>query len=105
MAGLMLTFRANPAHRMTASGEDEPRGLPGRESREKLGEKLGETRAAILQAMRDNPKISARKLSGILSISVTAVENNLRYLKTRGYLKRIGPAKGGNWEVTDAGHD
>ena len=92
MAGLMLTFRANPAHRMTASGEDEPRGLPGRESREKLGE----TRAAILQAMRDNPKISARKLSGILSISVTAVENNLRYLKTRGYLKRIGPAKGGN---------
>jgi ATP-dependent DNA helicase RecG len=67
---------------------------------EKLGEKLGETRANMIQAMRDNPKITTQKLAAILGISTTAVENNIRHLKSEGYLKRVGPAKGGHWEVT-----
>jgi ATP-dependent DNA helicase RecG len=66
---------------------------------EKLGERLGETRAAIVQAMLENPKISAKKLSDILGISMTAVEKNIQYLRSRGYVKRVGPAKGGYWEV------
>jgi ATP-dependent DNA helicase RecG len=64
-----------------------------------LGERLGETRAAIVQAMLENPKISAKKLSDILGISMTAVEKNIRHLKSQGYVKRVRPAKGGYWEV------
>jgi ATP-dependent DNA helicase RecG len=39
------------------------------------------------------------KLSKIVGISQTAIENNISKLKESGVLKRIGPAKGGHWEV------
>jgi ATP-dependent DNA helicase RecG len=60
---------------------------------------LGETRAAIIQAMQDNPKVTAKRLAEILGISTTAVEKNIQHLKTQGYVKRHGPAKGGHWEI------
>ncbi len=113
MSGLMLTFRANPQHLVAALGAKEAqralgeRGAkePGEGLGERLGERLGETRAAVVQAMLDNPKITIKKLAGILGISTTAVENNIRYLRAKRYLKRVGPAKGGHWEVTEGGED
>jgi predicted transcriptional regulator len=63
MAGLMLTFLANPAHvRAAASGTVQDR----------LGEKLGETRAAIVQSMQDNPKITVLELAKRLRLSMSA---------------------------------
>ena len=94
MAGLMLTFRANPAHLQAAAQQSTQNWLG-----EKLGEKLGETRAAIVQSMRNDPKITTTKLAEKLSLSTTAVEKNIHYLKSHGHVKRIGPAKGGHWEV------
>ena len=101
MAGLMLTFRANPAHvRAAASGttQETTQDRLG----EKLGKKLGETRAAIVRAMVANPHVTVVQLARILKISTTAVEKNLRLLKNLGHIERIGPAKGGRWKVTRA---
>ena len=94
MAGLMLTFRANPAHLQAVAQQSTQDGLG-----EKLGEKLGETRAAIVKSMRNDPKITTTKLAEKLGLSTTAVEKNIHYLKSHGHVKRIGPAKGGHWEV------
>ena len=94
MSGLMLTFRANPAH-LEAGAQEAAEDELG----EKLGEKLGETRAAIVQSMRNDPKTTTKKLAGKLSLSTTAVEKNIHYLKSHGHVRRVGPAKGGYWEV------
>jgi ATP-dependent DNA helicase RecG len=94
MAGLMLTFHANPAHlRASASGTVQDR------LGEKLGEKLGETRTAIVQSMKDNPRVTVSELAKRLRLSTTAIEKNIHHLKTKGYVKRVGPAKGGHWEI------
>ena len=94
MAGLMLTFRANPAHlRASASGTAQDR------LGEKLGEKLGKTRTAIVQSMKDNPRVTVSELAKRLRLSTTAIEKNIHHLKTKGYVKRVGPAKGGHWEI------
>ena len=94
MAGLMLTFRANPAHlRASASGAVQDR------LGEKLGEKLGETRTAIVQSMKDNPRVTVSELAKRLRLSTTAIEKNIHHLKMKGYVKRVGPAKGGHWEI------
>jgi len=86
----MLTFRANPAHlRASASGTVQDR----------LGEKLGETRTAIVQSMKDNPRVTVSELAKRLRLSTTAIEKNIHHLKTKGYVKRVGPAKGGHWEI------
>jgi ATP-dependent DNA helicase RecG len=94
LAGLMLTFHANPAHlRASASGTVQDR------LGEKLGEKLGETRTAIVQSMKDNPRVTVSELAKRLRLSTTAIEKNIHHLKTKGYVKRVGPAKGGHWEI------
>ncbi len=43
--------------------------------------------------------MSAAKLGEELGISVRKTEENLRKLRENGTLKRVGPARGGHWEV------
>jgi len=38
-------------------------------------------------------------LSETVGISSRKIEENIRKLKAQGVLKRIGPAKGGYWEI------
>jgi ATP-dependent DNA helicase RecG len=68
---------------------------------EKLGEKLGETRAAIVTLMRQDSKITTTQLAERVGMSATAMDKNLQYLKSHGYIRRVGPAKGGYWEVLE----
>jgi len=66
---------------------------------DKLGVKLGENEIKILELMRDNKYITTKELSEHIKISTTAVDNNISKLKKKGLLRRIGPDKGGHWEV------
>ena len=68
----------------------------------KLDEKLDENRAAIIRAITADPKVTVVQLARQLGLSTSAVENNLRYLKTQKLIARIGPAKGGFWQVNEA---
>ena len=49
--------------------------------------------------MKENPNISTMDLVNMLNISQTAVENQLKKLRERNIIKRIGPDKGGYWVV------
>lgn len=66
---------------------------------EKLGEKLGETERRILRIIHRNRRVSIRELAQTIDISKTAVDKNLKKLKNKGILRRVGPDKGGYWEV------
>jgi len=68
---------------------------------DKLGVKLGENEIKILELMKDNKYITTKELSEHIKISTTAVDNNISKLKEKGILERIGPAKGGHWEVIE----
>ncbi len=71
----------------------------------KVGEKFGEgsekSSEQILDLIRNNKKISAREIATIIGISSRAVEKNIAVLRKNGILKRIGPAKGGHWEIVE----
>jgi len=71
---------------------------------EKVGGKLGENQMKILLLIEENPKISKKRMSEILKISTTAIDKNINKLKSKNLLKRIGPDKGGYWEVIDNQH-
>lgn len=53
----------------------------------------------ILDAIKSNPKITQNKLAEIAGLTRRGIEWNLAKLKEKGIIKRIGPAKGGYWEV------
>ncbi len=50
--------------------------------------------------IKENPKITAKQLAKIMSISSRSIEKHIANLKKQGSLKRIGPDKGGYWEIT-----
>ena len=57
------------------------------------------SRDAILKLLRKNPYMSTRDLAEGIGISAKGVEKQLGILKATGRLRRIGPDKGGKWEV------
>ncbi len=66
---------------------------------EKVVGKLTTTRQSIIYHMQQNKTISAKALSGIVGISQRKIQENISWLKEKGLIKRIGPDKGGYWEV------
>lgn len=53
----------------------------------------------ILDTMRHDPKVSAARIAIILGISSRSVEKRIRNMRENGIIRRIGPDKGGYWEV------
>lgn len=66
-----------------------------------VGEGLVESQKRILSLISENPRISKQELAKKIGISTTAVDKNIIKLKQKGLLKRIGPAKGGYWEINE----
>ena len=65
----------------------------------RLDEKVGKKRATIIRLMKANPGITVSEVAKTIQISRTGADKNIQILKRAGYIKRIGPAKGGHWEV------
>ena len=70
-----------------------------RKNFEKGVEKLSEVQRLIINIIHENPKISKKGIRIIGKITKKSVEYNIDSLKKKGLLKRIGPDKGGHWEV------
>jgi len=66
---------------------------------DRLVEGLAENQKKILGLVSENLYISKKQMAESIGISETAVDKNIAALKKKGILKRIGPAKGGHWEV------
>ncbi len=61
--------------------------------------KLGENRLIIIKLMKKKKQISIPELSKLIGISTTAIEKNIKYLKEKNVIKRVGGGKGGHWEI------
>jgi ATP-dependent DNA helicase RecG len=53
----------------------------------------------ILKILSNTPSITVREMSSILGLSRRGVEEQIKSLKQKGVIRRIGPDKGGHWEV------
>ena len=59
-----------------------------------------ETLGKIHETIIDNP-IVTREYLKVTDLFIRGVEWNLARLKKEGKIKRIGPDKGGHWEIID----
>jgi len=53
----------------------------------------------ILALLKANPELVAREIADNLGVTQRAVEKQIAKLREEGRLRRIGPARGGHWEV------
>lgn len=65
-----------------------------------LNEKLTGNRISIIKLIIENPYISKSELSKHVGISENSISRNIEAMRDK-YLRRVGPNKGGFWEIID----
>ena len=55
----------------------------------------------IIEMIKENPEITIPMMAETLRLTTRAVEKNVARLQVKGIVKRVGPDKGGHWEVRD----
>lgn len=66
---------------------------------EKGVESLPVAERKIMEMIETNPVISKKQMVETGNLSKKTIEYNLEKLKRKGLVKRVGPDKGGHWEV------
>ena len=49
--------------------------------------------------MIDNPSVTTKEIAETLAIAQRNIQNHIRKLKDAGVICRVGPDKGGHWEI------
>jgi len=70
---------------------------------QKTPRKRPENAQKIIDVLVDNPFASRQELAKTLGMTEDRVKWNLNKLRKEGEIKRIGPDKGGHWEVMGEG--
>ena len=68
---------------------------------EKVVEKVTDNQIKILDCIKKDPFISAKKIADQILLSSRKVQENLKKLKDLGLIARIGSDKGGYWKIID----
>ena len=61
--------------------------------------KLPPKQQAVLAMIKAEPTLSYREVAQRLGVNDSTAQEYFNALKKKGVIKRIGPAKGGYWEV------
>jgi len=61
------------------------------------------TTQKILDAIKRDPRVTREQLAEEIRISADGVKYHLRQMQERGLIRRVGPDKGGHWEVVVSG--
>ena len=70
------------------------------ESSEKSSEKSSaKSSEKIIELIKNDPNISAAAIAEQIGVSSRAVEKQLKKLRDENLIRRIGPDKGGRWEI------
>lgn len=84
-------FYRDPEYALKAGGQKK---VP-----EKVPEKVTENQTQILKELRKKPHMTSKELAAVVGISERKIKSNIKKLKDVGLLRRIGPDRGGHWEV------
>lgn len=55
----------------------------------------------IIELMQDDPTITIADLAQSVGVTDRAIKKQIEKLKAQGQIRRIGPDKGGHWEVVE----
>jgi ATP-dependent DNA helicase RecG len=102
------TFQRSPEFAMKEGilgaevSEKEPEGKAAQKTTQKTTQK-------VMGLIRHNPEITRRELAIELGITDSGVKYHLKKMQAQGLIRRVGPDKGGHWEVVRKderrGHD
>ena len=59
------------------------------------------TRKDIVRIMSESPYVTIPQIAEQLKLNVRGIAKHIKNLQNEGIIKRIGPDKGGHWEVVE----
>ena len=66
---------------------------------ENVGVKLNKTQIKIVELMKNNPNIIIEEMAKDADVETRTIERNIKVLKEKGMIDRIGADKNGYWVV------
>lgn len=72
----------------------------GGQKTEEVDRKGTTTRKSIISLISNNPNITTTQMATALGINRSAVSKHIKRMQAEGFIRRVGPDKGGHWEVT-----
>lgn len=64
-----------------------------------VGKTVEKTAKKLIGIIKGNPNVTIKELTSLLNITRRGVEEQIKSLKDKGIIRRVGPAKGGHWEL------
>ena len=98
---LMVRFDAAPSVMPFIEEERRKAEAARSVSEHQLEETTQKTTQKMIELMRSNPTITIESLCKECGLTRDGVNWNIRKLKSAGLIRRIGPDKGGHWEVVE----
>jgi len=89
-----------PLEELDLVHEDEPKIAP-KNPNEPRNEPRNEPESQILEIIGSNPSTSYEELVQLTQKSRSSIMRQIARLKASGRLKRIGPKKGGHWDIVE----
>lgn len=68
---------------------------------QKTTQKTEKTTQKILDIIKNNPQVTRKELAELVGITADGIKWNLEKLKKTGKIRRIGPDKGGKWDIIE----
>ena len=101
--GVLVTFQRNNVNIAKSNSTDtQDVAESSQKSVEKSVQKSVEKSVEkIIRAIRDNSQITVKDLTAIVGLSRRGVEKNIKNLQQKGIIRRVGPDKGGHWEIIE----
>lgn len=93
------TMIKNLTHEIDVYRKSVEKDLESREKPQKGREKKAKSREKIIALLSQDNTLSAAALAERIGITPKAVEKQISRLKADGVIKRIGPDKGGYWQI------
>jgi ATP-dependent DNA helicase RecG len=94
--GFTIEFHREKGIESIGGNSHVPENVPGN-----VPENVPENRLnSIVELIKKDTNISMLDLSKKLKVNHKTIKRDIEKLKTLGILKRIGPAKGGHWQIT-----
>ena len=96
--GVRVTFQRNN-HGFSQEGLLETREETTEKNDNGSQKSMQKSMQKILGHIMDNPQITLSELADKLNMTRNGIDKNIKKLKEQGILRRVGPDKGGHWEI------
>ena len=101
--GVLVTFQRNNVNLKKQNSIDaENVAGSAQENSQKNSQKTQQkTQQKILNLIKRNPNITTQEMSDLIGIDRSNVWRNMKMMQQQGIIRRVGPDKGGHWEIIE----